>query len=233
MDYFIKVKGAAAHGDNLAKIAAVREFIPLLASIPGEVEKALYIRGLAEETGLSEQAVAKELRAPATTRRNFPAGRTDVNDAKRQSDSGGVGLTPFEQELLQALCVDGEGAGSLRTEVKGTDWHHPELRELWPRLQKGLGQPQQLAPLLEGVADPQLRKGLAAAMVTELSEETDNESLVSGCHRALRKQRWDVAQKRLTQKIREAEAVSDREKIETLLAEKNRLMKQMHPSQTR
>lgn len=231
MDYFIDTKAAEAGSNNLGKIQAVRELLPILMAIPGQVEKTLYIRRLAERTGLPEEAVRKELHAFKGSRRNFPGAVADGYDAKRQS---GQGLSLFEKDILQAVFLGVSEALTLSQEIVPEDWRHPELIKLWPRLRQDLDKKVSAAKILAEITDPLLKKGLAELILNERKEEGESaEEFVNSCRQTLKKQHWEAKRQDLTQKIREAEVAADQKKMEALLAEKNRLIREMNQADLR
>jgi DNA primase len=225
MDYFIDWVVAHQAKDNVGRTEAVRQLMPLLGRIPGEVEKTLYIQRLAHRLSIPEQAVQKELAALHKGGRNFRKEGADDNDAKRQG-YGDARLTPFEQNLLQALLSKEESARDLLEEISESDWKHQGLRQVWPQLRSQLAKDGHVTELIAALPDEGLRR---AMMELAMADEVDSEAqeCVALCRRALQRRRLQHRQRHLTRLIREAEERSDLKEIESLLVEKNELLKQL------
>ncbi len=225
MDYFIDKIVALSSPDNVGKTEAVKQLMPQLARVSGEVEKALYIQRLAAKLALPEQVVWRELQSNGQRTRNFRSEGADDIDAKRHRY---VRLSPFERDLLRAILSNGEGASDLSAELEPQDWKQPELRQMWTQIQEALALGTPTSKLIELFQMGPLRQELTALLIAgeEVSAQQVNELIVS-CRQQLKRQQLEQKRQELTRRIQEAEAKLDKESLETLLLEKNNLLKEL------
>lgn len=221
MDYFIGKVVSESGRDNLGKTEAVRKLLPLLQLVPDEVEKSLYINSLSDKLGLTQEVLRRELQSRARKERNFQARPSDETGRHRE-----LRLTPFEQDLLQALLSNVPGVRGLLEEVVPEDWRLPELKTYWPKLRESVAQGHSPQELLESAEDADMRRLLTGLMVA--AEESDGEVLVEACRRSLQRHHLEARRHELTRQIREAEVAADQHRMEALLTEKNRLLKKMN-----
>lgn len=220
LDYVTSRRVAEAGGDTVKRGKLVGLLIPLLAQLPGEVEKNLYIQRLAEKSGLGEEGIRAELIRFQKAPRNFSPRPAETNDAERHRPAR---LSPAERDLVRAAFSRDPVAEALRQELASSDFSHPELQRHWETI-KGAGG-LKLTELVAGLQDPEL-KDLVAGLVLEEEAPIGDEG-IDQCRRALRQRRWEQRQKELTQQIRQAEVTRDLKTIETLVAEKNQLLQEM------
>ena len=225
MDYFIDSIVGEKPADNLGRLAAVRRLLPPLRLVPGNVEKSLYIQRLADKVGLPAEAVHQEVTAGAKRIRNFSPEVADDGDAKRHT---ALGLTPFERDLLQALLSNDMKAAEIIAEIVPDDWRDSQMSRFWPTLKEGLTAGRPIAEILGDITEASLRQRMTGAiMASQGPVEGAVTDFVVLCLDRLRRQHMKALHADLSRQIREAEASADHERLEKLMNETNRLLKQV------
>jgi len=224
MDYFIDKLVAESPSDNLGRIEVARRLIPQLAHFKGEIEKTLYIQRIASHLGLPEETLMGELAAVEKGGRNFQGQGADDIDAKRHGSSR---LGPFERDLLKAVVSTATGAEALRGEIVADDWRDPTLKKLWPQMQCDLEASRGVAAILGDIEDLELRHDLAHALIDDAETAAGGaEEFLRQCRAQLARRHLTSVRQGLTRQIQEAETQSDQKRLEQLILEKNRLLKE-------
>ncbi len=112
-------------GDPQEKAKAIRQVTELLAKLPGDIEKRLYIQRVAERFGLSEEP----LWAMLFPKR--PMGRKESNFSKPSGDQKDIKFSPIERTVLEVLLSGHANPAILLDEIEAKDFSHPVLGEIW------------------------------------------------------------------------------------------------------
>lgn len=107
-DFFIKMKQSGNKEQIENQIQALKEIIPVLATLNNEAQRSLYIKRLSERTGISEPAVLAELEKWKKTRSQKSVGvelrrRITTSKAKKGDDLNLLNLLTHYPESIGKL----------------------------------------------------------------------------------------------------------------------------------
>lgn len=212
--------------DPQVQAKAIRGVAELLTKLPGEVEKRLYIQRVAGRFGIQED-VLWGLVLP-----HRGNGRKESNFSRSNGDHGGRSFPPIERTLLEVLLSGHVNPRILLEAIEAKDFSHPELSEIWEAVDKDFEEHGMIETvrLLERFASAE-KEGLRR-LLTELAfagsrwKETGGQ-VAEDCLKQLRMGRLRAQLKDLSHRIRRAETEHDAHRVEELIEEKNRLMKEM------
>lgn len=124
------------------RVRIVRELVPVLAAMDNAVEQAAYLKQVAQDMGVPEEALRLEIKKTMERKgtgrenRNIKGEIRNTKDSIAVANSGGEApwLTPArlaaEKSLLRLMLEDNQSAFSVRTEVGPEDFGHPVHREI-------------------------------------------------------------------------------------------------------
>ena len=212
---------------------ATKEILALISKLPGEVEKSLYYQIVADRFGLSEGLLAREAagkKREARKERNFLA---------PPGDDKGSNLPPIERMVLEVLLSGSGNPEILFREIGEGDFSHPGLGQVWGLLKADFTAFGTIvvARILEGAAE---NRGLLTALTVSGNgwKEGPRDAEAGGggeagkkaafdCVRQVRTTRLKERLRGLSREIRKAELECDSGRMQDLLGQKNRLIKEM------
>jgi DNA primase len=209
--------------DPQAQARAVREAADLIAKLPGEVEKNLYLQRVAERFGLSMETLSGQLVSKCYGTRkesNFSHDAGDQNVRK---------FPAIERTILEVLLAGHANPSILLEEIGAVDFLHPDLGFLWGRVAEGYRRDGRVdvGRLLSELEEGPRRKLLTELAMAGSRWKDDAGRVAADCLRQLRAAKMRERLKGLSREIREAETVHDLERVKELMDQKNRLMKEM------
>lgn len=206
----------AEHGEDIeSRARAVEKILSKLQLLPGDIQRDLYLKDLAERTGLDEQRLRRKVlppaAAPAPTVASVPAQPQPARPAAKTTPSP-PGLALKARRILLRLILSYEPA---RNEARRVG-----LEELFDQgdfqvlAERALSQPPGSAGpeekmRIDDLSEPQ--KGLLSGILIEdeaLFAENSDE-LFQKCHEMVNKERMKQQLQRLQELMREAERGHD------------------------
>ncbi|GAB4170852.1 MAG: DNA primase [Geothermobacteraceae bacterium] len=212
--------------DIRSRARAIDELAGRISLVADPIERDLYIRGLAERTGLD----AATLSGPARSDRH-PSGieqRTQAVEVAPapQRDSAAGGLHPAEELLLHLLAVD----SVAREQAAGVDLEEVfmhsaalELARELVNLPQETGDPLAVLSLNDG--QRRILSGILEKDRARLGEEPD--AMLAECCRRLKTERLRRRDRELSRLIAEAEKNGDQAARNDLLREKQDISRRL------
>jgi len=214
MDFFIE-RTVREHrtGTVEGKVAAVREVVPLLAKVKGNVELAEYVGLAAHRLGVKEEVLWSEVQATASKGKK---GKPPVARAPLSLKSGRAEETGIVRAMLNSEAV----AAQMKKEVSLEDLEDDDCRAVAARI---------FSLLDEGVTgsigdrlhfeEDHLNRLVASWLADSRSSGDEMTALreAGDCLARLEKRRVDRESRLLQQKIAEAERTGDKDVIHKLL----------------
>lgn len=117
------------------KAAAVTTAVPVLAEINNAVETDGYLAKLAEQVGVTEEAVQTELRRYVTTRRkdkNVNCGKNIISPA--QASATLPAHAAAEQQIIRLMLEDNSIIPYIQTQISADDMQDKDCREIMQAL---------------------------------------------------------------------------------------------------
>lgn len=220
MELIFKEEG----GDPQGQSKAVRRVTELIAKLPSEVEKNLYLQRVAERFGLPMDTLVQGLVSKRSTPRNQSNFSSDAGEHESKK------FPPIERTLLEVLLAGHANPAVLFEEIKAEDFIHPNLGFLWGVVREDFQRngALELGRILGGLGgDPRARILTELAMAGSRWKE-DSGRVADDCLRQLRAARFRGQLKGLSQEIRQAETEHDSERMKDLMDRKNQLIKEMN-----
>ncbi|AQQ52977.1 DNA primase [Planococcus lenghuensis] len=190
----------------------IHEVLKLLSGRSSPIERDLYIKQLAQETGLSEDAILQQYRKTETrsSRREAPPSPEVQPKRKPQQQKEGNSLSRAERLLFAHLLADGIAMERISSEEQSMPFISEEYQTLFVLLsgfheengQSGFHQ------FLETLEDPDLRKLVMEAAMAENDPEYA-EAELTDCLRHLQKHRIKLEIQQKMQQSKEAEKQHD------------------------
>jgi DNA primase len=224
-----------AHGDSIeGKARAAEEVVAKLGLLPSVFERDLYLKELAQRTGLDEALLknraGRQVSVPSPRER--PASPVSVGKGKlatRQEKGAGFKAQEYLLHLMQVDTTWCRRAAEATPEQLFVD---EDCRAIAERLISGCvnGEKPEETMLYDGLSETQ--KGLLSGIIIKddqaLAEQA--EQIFSDCRKAVEKERLKIRQQELRELIRQAEAAGDdeqravwqRESVEVLMKIKGR-----------
>jgi len=199
----------AQHGDDIeSRARAVEQILGKLRLLPGDIERNLYLKDLADRTGLDEQLLRSKVQSGAS--RPTPAPATPARGGRppmpKKKERQGVSLKA--QRILLRLILSYESARDETQRIGLDELFDPgDLRILAERvlaLPPGAGEEKEKMHI-DGLNDAQ--KGLLSGILIEdeaLFAENSDE-LFQKCHETVKKERMKQRLQKLQELMQQAE----------------------------
>ncbi len=205
--------------DTQGRVKAVKGIAELLAKLPGEIEKGLYIQRVAGRFGLSEEALLATL---APKKRSF---RNESNFSAVSGDHEAKKFPPIERTILEVLLSGYASPGILLKEIEAIDFSSQALGRIWGLVKEAFARDGQvdLAKIL-GFSQEQEGEDVRR-LLTELAMaggrwKDEGEKVAEDCLRKLRMTRFQDRLKQLSLEIRQAETEHDDDRLDELKKQK-------------
>jgi DNA primase len=201
------------------KVAAVREVVPLLAKVKGNVELAEYVGLAAHRLGVKEEVLWAEVRAasPKGKKNEAAAAGTLVQAGTRRAEEVGI---------VRAMLSGKAVAAQMREEVSLEDLEDDDCRAVAARVFTLLdnGVDGEFGDRLH-FEEERLNRLVASWLAGSPEGDDEEVALREGkdCLARLEKRRVDRESRLLQQKIEEAERTGNKEVIHKLLRIKQEL----------
>ncbi len=195
----------------------------LLAKLPGNVEKTMYIQRLADNFGLPEKVLWEAVQKPS----NFSGQRADEGGTALRPDRQASKLPPLEKALVEVLFTGQVNGGLLLKEIEAEAFAHPLLRQIWQRCRRQFEAQGKLevASLLSGIEEDEVRQLASRLAISAESWMPGGEKMVEDCLRQFRTVKMKEELKKLSGEIRDAEGQRNESQLQQLMERKNQLLR--------
>lgn len=198
------------------KTATIREALGIVSSAKDAIMKEELIRELSERTGVRETVLREEIRKTDKVRKE----KTDGG----QSLPGISGAFSYDEEilLLSAAISFPDRLDSILGKVAPGEFRNRTVGGLFVKLGAGKGGIDSMMPLLSDEEK---------TLVTRLTVHPgfDQEAVdrnIEDCVKRIETRKFEERRRHLHERIREAEGAGDRQTIDSLLSERQKLMKE-------
>lgn len=213
----LKEKFDARTIEGKSKIA--NEFVVLFSKVQNEILRALWIKELSRELGLSEEALNQELRKTEHKRLDQKIFAEEKISPKKETTIGRA------ERLLIGLLLDNQDfLLKAREEISVDDFEHPKIRRVLEKMLEGTGPESLTAARLVNFYndDPEIGQVIAEASA-ESETLIDKEKAFFDC--VLRIKEFHIKRRRetLRAELLTAERNKDMGRIQVLLSDLNEL----------
>ncbi len=204
------------------RLRYMSEALTLLRQVNNLVERDYYLKQVAEETGVSEEALRSELK-------KYPGKGSDVNNLvlkdQTNNNNNQIRINAAEKLLLSLIIQYKELASRLQDELNIDDLEHPVARQVLEEILKlnEAGSAMTEKELIDRFTDPQAHALIAAAAtepsLQDLPWETI-EKMAADCITRIKERTQERQRREIQETIRAMEKQGLEEQARNLLREK-------------
>ncbi len=204
--------------EGRAKIAD--EMLSTIDRFAHEVLRFGYVKRLAENLSVSEEALHKELNRKATH-----AGKTNVRGVQQTVLI--KSLRAVESNILKLMLEQEELIPLTKEEVTIADFQDEHIRNVVTKIYElfDMGKQINLSNIMNGINDQQVLQKISGIMAAEDILVGDRKKIHRDCLERLKKDRLKSIRQDLHQQIRQAEAAGDQSRLNELKEKFNQLIK--------
>ncbi len=229
LDYFIDVTLRLHDETAEGKARAIEQILEKFRLLRSDIERDLYLKALAEKTGLDESLLRRKSARPGALREPVPHRRPAPVQSEKPAANGV--LVKAQKAILKLFLENPE----IREQIMGGElealFPDPRFRAIGERIREMLAASGAVdtEKLLAGLAaDVEAQALLAGVLVeTEGAYADEPEKLFEDCCRTVRKQRHAERLKQLPRLISEAEASGDFDSVQKMQKELLELKKKL------
>jgi DNA primase len=164
--------------DPLQKGAFLNDAAKMIAEVPNAIERDIHLRGAAEATGVSLEAIKQEVdklvdteAPPDTSYKNKPSFPSKKD--------GGKGVDEARRNILATIAADSVAAGKVRKQLKSEELLNPFYIKLYDAIYDSYDKKQRVfeADVVSRFEDPEDQKKAARIFMVKF-DYTDKNSLV-------------------------------------------------------
>lgn len=211
---------------------AVEEFLTRLKLVPSEIERGLYLRNLAQRTGLAQDLLEKKLSRPvapsAPTPPAPPAPRIATTPPRR-SAPGPSREIKAQDWLLRLLLEDAAACAEVAAEGVGELFLDPDRQKVAERIIECGREEESLSEsLLFERLDEEQKAILSGILVKdEKAFAEEHRRILQDCRQTVFKEALKRRIRELDEEIRQAEENGDGERAATCQVERLRLSREL------
>ncbi|MBI4432153.1 MAG: DNA primase [Candidatus Omnitrophica bacterium] len=207
------------------KIKIANEMVALFAKVKNEIQKAAWLKELARELALSEEALLAELKKAGALRARM------IHTPSVTAEAAQRDVFPSAEKLLVGLLLESaDFVARARQEIRPEDFRHPAARRIVETLLKEAPAGAERLSAKTAVNyyrdDPQCAQVISLA-AAEAETLVDKEKTFEDCLMWLVRSRIQARREGLRSEIVRAEQEGDRNRISELLSELSELNKGM------
>lgn len=219
-DYKLKgLKSRQSIKDIEGKVKVAYEMLLTINKINNAVLKSEYIKRLAEELNVKEDALLQELNK---LKSNKPYVDPNPTGAKRV-----LNVNPTEKLLIKLMLEETGLINRVRDSLEPADFQDARTSKIISLLFDLIGQGKEIEPhkLLNYFEEEDLLQLVCESTFSPESAGQNKEKLVDDCIQRLRKDRLRLKREYLHDQIKSAQALGDEEKLQRLMQEFHHLIK--------
>lgn len=202
--------------EGKAKIAS--EMLLSLSKFKNALIKTEYVRKLAGELQVNEEALFEELKKVKLEK------NPDVSVKVAQE----VPINPTEKLLIKLMLDESRLIERLRQELEPADFMDTQAARIVQAMFElsAQGKILETSSLLEHLGDAHTRKILCESALMPEVDYTEKEKIVDDCILRLKSNKVTLKRKNLHEQIRQAQSLGDKEKLDKLMDEFHHLTKE-------
>ncbi len=198
------------------KVNIANEMVVLFSKVQNEILRSEWLKQLAQELSISEQALSAEL----LKTRQSPKGFTPAVKAQPKMD-----LRPLEKLLIGLLLDEPAFVVTAREELKANDFASPAAQRIANRIFDGRQDAPSAAKWLSLFRDDEEAVQLISLACSEMDGTSDKRRMFDDCLAQMKRLRIRAAREVLMAEIREAERSGDKNRIHKFMSDINELNK--------
>lgn len=204
--------------EDKAKIAHC--MLETINKFTNAVLKSEYIRKLANELNIKEDALLQEARKTKEEKLNY-------RDFNAQVQKKALNVKPTEKLLIKLLLEERELIERIRHKLEPSDFHDEKTSKLVSAMFDLLGQGKDIEPnlLMNHCNDDDISQILCECMFLPDVAEQNKEKIIKDCIERLKSEKLKSKRQELCDQIKSAQDLGDEEKLQTLIQEFHCLVK--------
>ncbi len=202
------------------KIKIINEMLPTISKVENAVLKSCYIKSLSESLSVAEESLLIELKkVKEKTYRN-------LSDEDRASFIR-LDVKPAEKLILRLMLEDNEFIRECKERLVLADFQSPNAKKIAEVLFEFNSQNKKISPnkLINYFRDDRTSQ-LVSSLIASDEEIIDRKKTFEDCIKRVKKDGRENRLKTIENEIKSIQASKDETRLEKLMAESNRLIKQ-------
>jgi len=203
------------------KADIVKEMLPTISKFKNAVLKFSYLKKLAEFLSLKEESLFIELKKlkPSNIYNNTYEARPIHTSIQK--------LRPAERMILKLILEERNLVNRAKDMLEMDDFQDSRIRNVMALIFDLISQGQEINPsrLINLSKDGTIAELIAGLIVPEEAQNIDTEKVFHDCVKRIKQDRLKLRSQQLSNQIRMAESVGDRQMVNKLIEEYNLLIK--------
>ena len=156
----------------------LEESLTVLREIPNLVEREIYLKGVAEELGVSEGAVRRELQRKLKGQKSYPGHNLQLKDQNKGTDQ--LKANPAEKMLLSLMMQSEEAVEIVSGSLEAADFQEGPLRQVVETIfqLKEEGRPVSGELLVDCFSDNAIHRMIATASTDPSLQDLESKMLL-------------------------------------------------------
>ncbi len=200
------------------KVKIANEMVLLLAKVPNEILRNAWLKELARELSLSEEALLSEMKKGGSRFRNIPAAAVSAPRAESVLNSA-------EKFLIGLLLENPDWVAGVTEEVRLEDFQNEKARQILSRIFSRESAALSAAQFINLYKDDPEGARIVATACAESDTVVDKQKTLSDCLSWMKRLKAVQERENLTAEIAVAQRLGDKNRINQLLVNFNELNK--------
>jgi DNA primase len=210
---------------------ATEEFLARLKLVPSEIERGLYLRNLAQRTGLAQDLLEKKLSRPVAPSAPVapPAPRKPAAPPRRGFAAGPSREIKAQEWLLRLMMDDPGARAEVSAEGVGELFLDPDRQKIAEEIiARGQEEEKLTESLIFERLDEEQKAILSGILVKDEKAFADERlRILRDCHQTVRKETLKRRIRELDEEIHQAQEKGEAERAATCQAERLRLSREL------
>lgn len=205
------------------KIKIINEMLPTISKVENAILESCYIKRLSESLSVAEESLLIEIRKVKKLKTYRNLSLTDEDKASFVK----LDVKPAEKFILRLMLEDNEFIRECRERLTPADFQSPNAREIVEALFEFNSQNKKISPnkLINYFQDDRTSQ-LVSKLITFDEEIIDRRKTFEDCIKRVKKDGREIRLKTIGDEIKSMQTSKDEARLEKLMAESNRLIKQ-------
>ncbi|MFH0912879.1 MAG: DNA primase [Candidatus Omnitrophota bacterium] len=221
-DYKLRIlKSRYSIKDIHAKASVCAEMLPTINKFKNVILKTEYIKRLAQELDIAEDALLQELKKIKEDR---PYPDLSVEGSKRKA----VDINPTEKLLIKLMLEEEALISNIRERLDPADFQDERTHRIVKLMFELIDQGKNIEPskLINHLADENMTQIISeSTLLPEVSSE-HKENIVNDCVQRIKSERLKLKKQRLHEQIKTAQGSRDEQQLNRLMQEFHSLIKE-------